>query len=83
MIGKRIKFVLDGCDISFRAEAPADITLEQLLIQCDRVKPDWCTCGIHSGEPNDRTEIVFDYNDVYKADEYAPCQILPRRVITP
>lgn len=34
-----MKFVLNGCDISFVAEAPADITLEQLLKQCDRIKP--------------------------------------------
>lgn len=27
----RIKFILDGCDISFVAEAPEDITLKQLL----------------------------------------------------
>ena len=34
-----MKFVLNGCDISFVAEAPADITLEQLLKQCDRIRP--------------------------------------------
>lgn len=37
-----MRFVLDGCDISFVAEAPSDITLEQLLKQCDKIKPDWC-----------------------------------------
>ena len=31
---ENVKFVLNGCDISFVAEAPADITLEQLLKQC-------------------------------------------------
>ena len=28
---ERIEFILDGCDISFVASAPADITLRQLL----------------------------------------------------
>ena len=45
-----IKFVLDGCDISFLAEAPRDITLEQLLKQADKIKPMWCACGICSYE---------------------------------
>ena len=43
-----IKFVLDGCDISFVAEAPEDITLKQLLEQCDKITPMWCACGISS-----------------------------------
>ena len=45
-----IKCVLDGCDISFLAEAPRDITLEQLLKQADKIKPMWCACGICSYE---------------------------------
>lgn len=32
-----MKFILNGCDISFIAEAPEDITLKQLLKQCDQV----------------------------------------------
>lgn len=47
-MGDKIKFVLNGCDILFIAEAPKDITLEQLLKQCDKIKPDWCACGICS-----------------------------------
>lgn len=70
-----MKFILNGCDISFVAEAPKDITLEQLLKQCDRIKPDWCACGICSCDQNEEAEIVFDYNDVRKVDEDAPCQI--------
>lgn len=37
-----MRFVLNGCDISFTAEAPEDITLKQLLKQCDKIQPDWC-----------------------------------------
>ena len=65
---KRIKFLLNGCDISFVAEAPEDITLKQLLAQADRICPDWCACGICS-VPEDctnDTELSFDYNDVKK-----------------
>ena len=32
-----MKFILNGCDISFIAEAPEDITLKQLLKQCDKI----------------------------------------------
>ena len=76
-MSERIKFVLDGCDICFTAEAPADMTLAQLLKQADRIHPDWCACGIHSMTPKDydKTEIIFDYDDVRKADDDVPCCI--------
>ena len=78
---ERIKFVLNGCDILFIAEAPADITLRQLLKQCDRIKPWWCACGICSLEragysSNQKVEVSIDYNDVKIVDEYASCTIL-------
>lgn len=47
-MSQTVKFLLNGCDISFVAEAPEDITLKQLLALCDRIKPDWCACGIYS-----------------------------------
>lgn len=75
-MSRRIKFMLDGCDIQFYAEAPADITLEQLLRQCDRIEPDWCCCGICSAAfDDDRLELRFDYDDVEKVDADAPCKI--------
>ena len=43
-----IRFLLNGCDISFIAEAPEDITLKELLAQTDKIRPDWCACGIRS-----------------------------------
>lgn len=79
---ERIRFMLDGCDIGFVAEAPADITLEQLLKQADRIRTHWCTCGVRSlynkGEENEPTEIKFDYDDVIKVDPDAPCDIDPK-----
>lgn len=79
----KIKFILNGCDISFVAEAPEDITLKQLLKQCDKIKPAWCACGICSYEkehPNDdwqpKTEIIIDYDSVKKADEDVFCTIV-------
>lgn len=63
---KTIKFVLNGCDISFIAEAPEDITLKQLLKQCDRIKPTYCCCGICTAEDNDETELIITYDDVRK-----------------
>jgi len=75
-MNKKIKFVLAGCDISFYAIAPADITLEQLLKQCDKIKPHWCDCGIHSEDfDDDSAEIIIDYNSIEKANEDVSCEI--------
>lgn len=74
-----IKFLLNGCDISFYAEAPEDITLKDLLIQCDRIKPDWCACGICSSWHKDRdNEILFTYDNVIKVNEDVSCTIRPK-----
>lgn len=73
-----MKFMLNGCDISFDAEAPNDITLEQLLKQTDKIKPDWCACGIRSldeSEQNLPIEIVIGYSEIRKTEEGVPCQI--------
>ena len=84
---KRIKFILNGCDISFVAEAPEDITLKQLLKQCDRIEPLWCACGIKSIEKdnedlkeeyqnfNPEADIIIDYDDIRKANEDVSCSI--------
>lgn len=79
-MSKTIQFVLDGCDISFIAEAPEDITLKQLLAQCDKIKPDWCACGICSVEKVFRdmkvnTEILIGYDSIKKLDKDASCSI--------
>lgn len=75
-----MKFILNGCDISFVAEAPEDITLKQLIEQCDKIKPDYCACGICSLEYagiTDETapEIIIDYDSVKKANEHVCCKI--------
>ena len=71
--------MLNGCDISFVAEAPEDMTLKQLLDQCSRIKPDWCACGIRHLDEKEKkwlkTEILIDYNDVKKIDPDASCTI--------
>ena len=74
-----MKFILNGCDINFIAEAPEDITLKQLLKQCDKIKPHWCACGIRSlnkYEQNLNIEIKIDYNDIQKIDDDASCDII-------
>lgn len=80
---KIIKFVLNGCDISFIAEAPADITLEQLLKQCDKIEPYWCACGICSYAKEYEgydypypTEIFIDYDSIKKANNDVSCSIV-------
>ena len=71
----KIKFILDGCDISFIAEAPEDITLKQLLKQCDRIEPHWCGCGICSYIGKDEPEIIINYDDIKKANKSVSCDI--------
>ena len=76
-----IKFVLNGCDISFTAEAPEDITLKQLLKQCDKIKPDWCACGICSYEragfnETCEPEIIISYDDIRKSSDDVSCRII-------
>lgn len=88
-MSKIIRFVLDGCDISFVAEAPEDITLAQLLKQCDKIHPDWCACGIKTATEeeygNCKTEIFIGYDSIRK-DDGAACTIaepdLKRKKIT-
>lgn len=73
-----MKFMLDGCDISFVAESPNDITLEQLLKQTDKIKPDWCACGVrslHASEQNLPVEIVIGYSEIHKTSEDVACRI--------
>lgn len=75
-----MRFLLDGCDISFIAEAPDNMTIKQLVEQADRIIPDWCACGVHSIKSNTiPTEIYFDYYDVWKSDDDVPCTILPKK----
>jgi len=73
----RMKFILNGCDISFIAEAPEDMTVKQLVEQADRIKPDWCACGVckDTGYEEYPTEIVFDYNSVRKTRDDVCCDI--------
>ncbi len=82
---KRIRFMLNGCDIWFVAEAPEDITLKQLLRQCDRIKPDYCACGIRSlteEEENgdtrwlpSKTDLMIYYDDIQMAHPDVACTI--------
>ena len=86
-MANKIRFVLDGCDINFYAEAPEDITLKQLLEQCDKIEPDYCTCGIYSAERyvHDRMqmslddlkpEIIIDYDSIRTTGDNVWCKIV-------
>lgn len=74
-----MRFWLDGCDISFVAEAPEDITLKQLLKQTDKIRPHWCACGIRSLEEHEQgctTEIEITYDGIKKTSEDVCCDIV-------
>lgn len=81
-----VRFMLDGCDISFVASAPEDITLKQLLKQCDRIRPDWCACGIRSlddgSEQTLPVDIEIGYDYIKKTDEGVACTIMPQAAPT-
>lgn len=67
-----MKFILDGCDISFLAEAPEDITLKELLAQTDKIKPDWCACGIRSADESEAKwdpEIIITKDSIRLAND--------------
>ena len=74
-----LKFILDGCDINFIAEAPEDITLKELLAQTDKIKPHWCTCGIRSCDEEEteqlETEIYITKDSIRLANEDVPADI--------
>lgn len=60
----------------FVAEAPEDITLKQLLKQCDKIKPHWCACGIRTADEDDEVELYIDYDNIHKANEDVSCEIV-------
>ena len=75
-----MKFILNGCDIHFIAEAPEDITLKQLLEQCDKINPYWCACGICSCEKvfaklDVETDLFIGYDSIRKANDDVSCSI--------
>ena len=73
-----MKFVFDGCDISFIVEAPEDITLKELLKQADRLVPDWCACGIRScdeEELNTPTDVYIEKDSISLTDEHVAATI--------
>lgn len=75
-----MRFMLDGCDISFVAEAPEDITLKELLKQTDRIEPDWCACGIRSLDETENylpTEIFITKDNIKLADNNVSATIKP------
>ena len=74
-----VRFVLNGCDIQLVAEAPEDITLRELLAQCDRINPLWCACGICSLEAANMTSAKTDVHitkDNVVAEADANCTII-------
>ena len=72
------KFIIEGYNTFVKGIAPADITLKQLLKQCDRIKFAWHACGITSDFlPEAPAEIIIMYDSITKVAENAPCTILP------
>lgn len=71
----------DGENWTFNAETEEDMTVKQLIEQSNRIKPDYCACGVCSVPErlmDSPTEIIFDYDDVRKTGEVSPCTIKPK-----
>ena len=72
------KFIIEGRDTYLKGIAPADITLKQLLKQCDRIKPSRYTCVLKSDfMPEVPVDIIIMYDSITKVAEHAPCTIIP------
>lgn len=84
MKDNKIKFILNGYDIWFVAEAPEDITLKQLLKQCDKIVPDYCACGICSLEHYNNNhmctemdaDMIIGYDSIRKSNDNVECTIM-------
>lgn len=70
-----MKFLLNGCDISFVAEAPDDMTVKELVELADQIHPDWCACGVCSISDGAEVEIIFEHGKVKKASDDVACRI--------
>ena len=71
-MAERLRFMLDAC------AAPDDITLRQLLRQCDKIAPDWCACGIRSLNKTEMQlpdEIEISYDSIKKTNDAVSCTI--------
>ena len=72
------KFIIEGRDTFLKGIAPADITLKQLLKQCDRIKTSRYACVLKSDfMPEAPVDIIIMYDSITKVAEHAPCTILP------
>lgn len=75
------KFIIEGCGTNLKIAAPADITLKQLLKQCDRIKLAWHGCGISSDfMPEAPVHLFIMYDSIIKVDEHVHCTILPEEI---
>ena len=83
-MAKQIKFLFNGCDNNFAVEAPADITLAQLLKQADRMHIYGWACGIRSLRDSEeryfpKVDVVITYDDIWVMDTEDPvCGIKPK-----
>ena len=76
------KFIIEGHDTFLKGIAPADITLKQLLKQCDRIKPGRYGCALQSDFiPEAPIDIIIMYDSITKVAEHAPFIILPEEII--
>lgn len=76
-----MKFVLTGDGNTFLVEAPEDITLKQLLAQCDKIQPRFGSCGICSVDESvftnpDEVQLIIGYDSIRKVDDKAWCDIV-------
>lgn len=76
-----MKIVLGG-EESFIAEVPEDITLKQLIEQCDKIIPRYFAYGVgitslkaNGFSENIDTEIIIDYDSVRPANKDVDCII--------
>lgn len=72
MKDKNIVFEMSGCDISYIASAPEDMTIKELLDKVDEIKLLWCACGIskltQKEQEEAKVEVAFTREKVQILD---------------
>ena len=59
-----VRFALNGCDVNLLARASENLTVEELVDACDKIKPLYCTCGICKPE----NAHICEYKDTDEPD---------------
>lgn len=73
MKDKIIVFEMSGCDISYIASAPEDMTIKELLDKVGEVKVLRCACGISKLTQKEQEEATVEVAFTKEKVQIQPC----------